>query len=698
MAQKVFKGFMQVTEGNFEAQNGYIYFVRNSANTGHTDGYIQFNGKKYGTAAELEADVNAKIGTLPEGYDNLVDYIDGQLSAVTDNFSSDSVTGSSNGVEVEIGQADGNVTAVTVTAPDFANTYAPIGVTSADTRLNVLETSAATKTEVGTLSGRVDAIEADYLTSSDKTALEGAIGAESARTDALEAISAGTRISALESISADTRLETLEDDFAALSGETRLSALEDSAHTHSNKAVLDTIDQNKVDAWDSMAGGANVVLSAYTSGEGLTDGMLKSYEIFQGGVSKGKIDIPKDMVVTSGVITANTNDEKVLRLTIANQSEPVDILVSDLVDVYTAGDGIEISNSNEVSAKVVEANGLSVDSNGIAVSLADANSAGTMSAADFVKLGTIDASAQTNVIEEVKVDGTALTVTNKSVNIDLSGKVDNSTFGTLSGRVDALEAVSAGTRLGTIEAISADTRLGTLEAISADTRLDALEELSGETHTHDNKGLLDSIDDTAVNSWDDAADKAHEHDNKSVLDGISAEDVAAWDDAEQNAKDYADGLKNGLNADVSGDSNGVEVRVQQVSGVVTDVTVTAPDFANTYAPISLTGVTSADTRLNVLETSAATKTEVGTLSGRVDTLEAISADTRLQALEAISGDTASALQSVSAGDASVSVGNKDANNDQTVAVAISTASGNTLSLENDGLFAAIYYDGDDSGN
>lgn len=617
---------MQVTEGTFEGnvQDGYIYFVRNTANTGATDGYIQFNGKKYGTAAELEADVNAKIGTLPEGYDNLVDYIDGQLSAVTDNFSSDSVTGSSNGVEVEIGQAGGNVTAVTVTAPDFDATYAPISLTGTvnDNRTAFDNYTAATDT-------RLDTIESGYTQNSVYDAYTAATNnALTAETAAREALA--DRVDDLEAISADTRLNVLETSAATWNA---------SAHTHSNKDVLDGITQAKVDQWDGMSSGASVVLSAYTGSDaGLTEGYLKTYEIFQGGVSVGKIDIPKDMVVTSGVITANTNDEKVLRLTIANQSEPVDILVSDLVDVYTAGDGIEISNSNEVSAKVVEANGLSVDSNGIAVSLADANSAGTMSAADFVKLGTIDASAQTNVIEEVKVDGTALTVTNKSVNIDLSGKADNTTVGTLSGRVDALEAVSAGTRLDTIEAISADTRL------------DALEELSGASHTHA---------------------------NQSVLDGISSEDVAGWDAAEQNAKDYADGLKNGLNADVSGDSNGVEVRVQQVSGVVTDVTVTAPDFANTYAPISLTGVTSADTRITALEQ--------------------VSADTRLQALEAISADTASALQSVSAGDASVSVGTMDSNNDQTVAVAISSASGNTLELKEDGLFAAIYYDGDDTG-
>ena len=47
-----------------------------------------------------------------------------------------------------------------------------------------------------------------------------------------------------------------------------------------------------------------------------------------------------------------------------------------------------------------------------------------------------------------------------------------------------------------------------------------------------------------------AADGNHSHSNKTVLDGITAEKVAAWDASEQNAKDYADGLDEAMNARV----------------------------------------------------------------------------------------------------------------------------------------------------
>lgn len=100
------------------------------------------------------------------------------------------------------------------------------------------------------------------------------------------------------------------------------------------------------------------------------------YEILQGETVVGTINHPKDMVVTGGeVIVASTEEgltqgEKYLKLTIANQEKPVYIAVKDLVDVYTAGNGIEISNANAVSVKINNGNSdsgviLSADASGL---------------------------------------------------------------------------------------------------------------------------------------------------------------------------------------------------------------------------------------------------------------------------------------------------------------------------------------------
>lgn len=88
--------------------------------------------------------------------------------------------------------------------------------------------------------------------------------------------------------------------------------------------------------------------------ETATAGYLKTYVLKQGTTEIGKIDLPKELVVTGGSVVEKEDGEKYLRLIIANQDTPVDIAVKDLVDVYTAGNGIAISDANVVSAKVKE--------------------------------------------------------------------------------------------------------------------------------------------------------------------------------------------------------------------------------------------------------------------------------------------------------------------------------------------------------
>ena len=93
-----------------------------------------------------------------------------------------------------------------------------------------------------------------------------------------------------------------------------------------------------------------------------TEGFLKVYTIKQGDRKVGTINIPKDLVVTSGSVVKGTwNDGTfteeesgsgtALKLVIANQTNPVYINTLDLVKDHTAGNGIAISDTNEISVK-----------------------------------------------------------------------------------------------------------------------------------------------------------------------------------------------------------------------------------------------------------------------------------------------------------------------------------------------------------
>lgn len=132
------------------------------------------------------------------------------------------------------------------------------------------------------------------------------------------------------------------------------------------------------------------------------------YHLTKDGTNVGEaINIPKDLFVESGEIVENPAGQpegKYLKLVLQNQTAPVYINVADLVDAYTAGNGITISDTNEVSTKVVAGNGLSVGTDGIKMGAASGTADGAMSSADFTKLAGIDAGATANTIT---LNGTA---------------------------------------------------------------------------------------------------------------------------------------------------------------------------------------------------------------------------------------------------------------------------------------------------
>ena len=126
------------------------------------------------------------------------------------------------------------------------------------------------------------------------------------------------------------------------------------------------------------------------------------YHLTKDGTNTGAaINIPKDLFVKEGKVVDNPTGQpagKYIELTLQNQTNPIYINVADLVDAYTEGNGITISTTNEISAKVVAANGLSVDKDGIKMGLASGTANGAMSSAQFTKLNDIDEGATKNTI------------------------------------------------------------------------------------------------------------------------------------------------------------------------------------------------------------------------------------------------------------------------------------------------------------
>lgn len=180
---------------------------------------------------------------------------------------------------------------------------------------------------VNDLSNRVKAIEDDYLVEADKTALQGNIDG------------------------VNTRVATLEGTHA-----TDKAALEGAIATEKGRIdgivadYLKGADKTALEGKISEAKAAAVTESKVSMETPATpdSGYLKTYVFKQNGVEFGRVNLPKDLVVASGAIVLH-DGVKCLELTLTS-GDIIHIPVSDLVDVYTAGDYITIGADNKISA------------------------------------------------------------------------------------------------------------------------------------------------------------------------------------------------------------------------------------------------------------------------------------------------------------------------------------------------------------
>lgn len=304
---------------------------------------------------------------------------------------------------------------------------------------------------------------------------------------------------------ADEQVDALEEDMGSVDG---LST--------TNKTVVGAI--NEVLAAVGT-GGTAAVVTMEKSADGLT------YTVKQGNATVGTIDIPKDMVVTAGEVVTNPAGQAAgtyIKLTLANVTDPLYINVGTLVDVYKAkanATQVQValdSATREISATIVAGSiGTTelADNAVVTAKIADANvtksKLSTEVQAYLTKVDGIEAGAEVNVIETVKVNGTALTPdSSRAVNVTVpTGALASKDKVAESDLTESL-ATKINDKANANDLSNAVSRITTAEG-----EIDALQSAS---HTH-----------TFV---------------ESELNKIAAGDVEKWNGIEQSVKKYADDL------------------------------------------------------------------------------------------------------------------------------------------------------------
>lgn len=324
---------------------------------------------------------------------------------------------------------------------------------------------AAEKSRAEAAEGDLDtAVKAAQKTADDITTLVGTIPASSeaetvtAYVDEQVTKATGDAKKVADDLSAyetanDARVKTVEDDIDALEG--RATALETAVGT---VADLDTTSKEVVGAINELV---EALEDAQEAGEVSmveavgTDNVLKSYTFYQGEQKEankiGTINIPKDLVVTSGEVVKDPSGQPkgtYIKLTIANQEAPIFINVLDLVNDFTVEQSaaqvqLAISETREISAEIVDG---SVDTDALGASavttakIADENVTKAKLSADVqATLDKADGAAQaiTDAIEALDstksqtagADGLALEVVEEDGKItSISGSIAANTY------------------------------------------------------------------------------------------------------------------------------------------------------------------------------------------------------------------------------------------------------------------------------
>lgn len=419
-----------------------------------------------------------------------------------------------------------------------------------DEKTTGIATAADLQTLAGrvtTVEGKVQTIEGDYLKSADKTELSKAIATEKSRAEGIES---GLR----------TDVDAIKADYLKAADKTELAAnirtakdAADAAKTHSEGVASDLAKaKTALEAADTAQVGRIATLEDKI--KGVTGAMH----------FKGVVDaLPEDKT---------------------GYAEGDVIIVGEKEYVFNGTDFAEFGDVSAEAQRIATVEGRMDTAEGEIDALQTDLDAAEAALAKKAEQSALTAEITARTDADTALDARLDAVEGKLG--DGEGSVSNQIA---TAKQEAIDAAATDATTKADKALDdAKTYADGLNT-AMDARVDALE---GSAHTHANKELLDTYDQTNENIKDAVA-KKHSHANADVIDGITAEDVAAWDAAESNAKTYADGLNKTMNDKVTAIDDKVTQNTEDIATKAAASDLTALAERVTTAEANITANTSA---------------------------------------------------------------------------------------------------------
>lgn len=397
------------------------------------------------------------------------------------------------------------------------------------------------------------------------------------RAEALAAAETDTNVfidTVAQDVDGNITITTKAVDFSAITE--RLGNLEEIDHTHDNKDILDGITDTRVDAWDEAE--KNVIASVDTAQFNIdADRKLALLDVAQSKIS-GLTNKAGEADTLANVLAEKVDKVEGSRLITSDEASKLEKLV--------LGDNGEVTVSGKVAAGNVDGLDTWITSRaGTLEGLSENNFTDAL----LNKLSGIEADADVNIIESVKVNGTALTVTDKAVDISIP-------TGALAGK-DKVAKTDLADALAT--------------------------EIDNKVTKENNKSLIADSEITRLSGMSDGANKVEASTNNGYIK-IDGNETVVYSHPNKHAITDVDGLQEAL--------NGLQAKGDYAAEEHTHTKDEITDFAHTHTKSEITDFAHAHTASEI--------TDFATEVAKVKVTNAGQADSATNATDATHADAA----------------------------------------------------------